>query len=138
MAGVRERLLHVIFDPKRPIDKPFMAVFLVWFRYFATPMELFSYARHKFVNGGMDAKMRVAALLESWLTLHTYDFLDTLPLCKCLLVMIFSVHLSSSVCMFPRCCCYDRLTRDNTRICWRVTMIGCRECRICDPHYSGS
>ena len=77
----------MVFDTRRS-DKAFVPVFLVAFRYFTGPLEVFAYLRDKYLSGSSDARARAMTVLERWVALHAYDFLDSLPLAKLLLDLL--------------------------------------------------
>lgn len=79
LAGTTVKLLHSVFDPKR-CDKSFVSVFLVAFRYFSNPAEVFAYLLDKYDSGSVDIQARIGNVLERWLSIHLYDFLDSLDL----------------------------------------------------------
>jgi son of sevenless-like protein len=87
LAATQPKLLHVAFDTRRS-DKAFVPVFLVAFRYFTSPLEVFAYLRDKYTGGSGDARARSMTVLERWVALHLYDFLDSLPLAKLLVDLL--------------------------------------------------
>ncbi len=94
LAATQPKLMHVVFDPRKS-DKSFVAVFLVAFRYFATPLDVFAHVREKYTSGNADTRARIMFLLERWVTIHLYDFLDSLPLAK-LLIDLLVLRLSTN------------------------------------------
>jgi hypothetical protein len=53
----------------------------------STPLEVFAHIKEKLSSATAETRARIVFVLERWIVLHLYDFLDSLSLTKVRLLL---------------------------------------------------